>query len=72
MVVNGTLLLALAVLVFVPVRFIYPSRTPGWRIPTNVLGALWGIVVWLGMYYVVLPLVGMGQVARSVPLAMAA
>ena len=45
MVVNGTLLLAFAVLVFVPVRFIYPSRTPAWRIPTNVLGALWGIAM---------------------------
>ena len=45
MVVNGTLLLAFAVLVFVPVRFIYPSRTPAWRVPTNVLGALWGIAM---------------------------
>ena len=27
---------------------------------TVLLGALWGIVVWLGMYYVVLPLVGLG------------
>jgi len=45
MVVNGTLLLAFAVLVFVPVRFIYPTRTPFWRIPTNVLGALWGIAM---------------------------
>ncbi len=34
---------------------------------TVVLGALWGIVVWLGMYYVVLPLVGLANVARSVP-----
>ena len=45
MVVNGTPLLAFAVLVFVPVRFIYPSRTPFWRLATNVLGALWGIAM---------------------------
>jgi hypothetical protein len=31
------------------------------------LGALWGIVVWLGMFYLVLPLVGMGGTAQKVP-----
>jgi len=38
---------------------------------TVVAGALWGLVVWVGMYYVVLPLVGLAEVARSVPVAMA-
>ncbi len=38
---------------------------------TVIAGALWGIVVWVGMYYVVLPIVGLGEVARSVPIAMA-
>ncbi len=38
---------------------------------TVVLGALWGIVVWLGMYYVILPLVGLSSVARSVPIGAA-
>ncbi len=32
-------------------------------------GVLWGIVTWIGMYYIVLPLVGMGDVAMSVPIA---
>jgi hypothetical protein len=32
---------------------------------TMLLGALWGIVVWLGMYYVVLPLVGLGEMVRT-------
>jgi hypothetical protein len=41
------------------------------RAATLGLGALWGIVVWLGMYYVVLPLVGLGEMARSVPVGMA-
>jgi len=42
---NAAILLALAVLVFVPIRYIYPSRTPVWRVPTNALGALWGIAI---------------------------
>jgi hypothetical protein len=38
---------------------------------TVVAGAVWGIVVWIGMYYVVLPLAGMGDVPRHVPIAQA-
>jgi phosphatidylcholine synthase len=40
--VNGVVLLVLAVFVFVPIRYIYPSRTPVMQWPTNVLGVLWG------------------------------
>ena len=43
--VNGAILLALAVLVFVPLRFVYPSRTPAYRWLTNVLGAIWGVTL---------------------------
>jgi hypothetical protein len=39
---------------------------------TVVLGLAWGLVVWLGMYYVVLPLLGLGELAARVPPAMAA
>jgi hypothetical protein len=38
---------------------------------TVLAGALWGIVVWLGMYYAVLPLVGAGEVTRSTPVVQA-
>lgn len=38
---------------------------------TLVGGALWGIVVWLGMYYVVLPIVGLAELARMAPVGMA-
>jgi hypothetical protein len=38
---------------------------------TLFAGAFWGIIVWLGMYYVVLPLIGAGQVARSTPVGSA-
>jgi phosphatidylcholine synthase len=49
---NALILLALSVMVFVPIRYVYPSRTPIWRLPTNVLGVLWGasIVVMLWQY----------------------
>ena len=47
---NAIVLLALAIMVFMPIRFVYPSRTPKWRAVTVTLGVLWGIalltVVW--------------------------
>ncbi|MSO83031.1 MAG: CDP-diacylglycerol O-phosphatidyltransferase [Acidobacteria bacterium] len=43
--VNAGILLVLAALVFVPVRYIYPSRTLAWRGPTLALGALWGALM---------------------------
>jgi hypothetical protein len=38
---------------------------------TVAWGALWGVVVWLGMFYVVLPIVGAGQVAKMMPVPLA-
>ena len=43
--VNAWVLMILCVLVFVPIRFVYPSRTPVLRVLTNVLGASWALVV---------------------------
>jgi phosphatidylcholine synthase len=43
--VNGTILLALAAMVFVPIRYVYPSRTPVLRWLTNLLCAIWGILI---------------------------
>ena len=43
--VNTAVLLGLAVLVFVPFRYVYPSRTTQWQVPTNVLGVLWAIAL---------------------------
>ena len=43
--VNAAILLAFAVMVFVPVRYIYPSRTTILPRATNVLGAVWGAMV---------------------------
>jgi phosphatidylcholine synthase len=39
---NVAILLVLALLVFVPIKYVYPSRTPMWQWPTNVLGVAWG------------------------------
>jgi phosphatidylcholine synthase len=32
-------------MVFVPIRYVYPSRTPVLRGLTNVLGAIWGVLI---------------------------
>jgi phosphatidylcholine synthase len=42
---NGALLLALVVLVFVRIGWIYPSRTPVLQTLTNVLGAIWAVMM---------------------------
>jgi phosphatidylcholine synthase len=40
--INAFLIIALAILVFVPIKYVYPSRSPRFRSQINVLGALWG------------------------------
>ena len=42
---NAMILLVLAALVFVPIRYVYPSRTPQWRLVTVLLGLAWGITL---------------------------
>jgi phosphatidylcholine synthase len=42
---NAAFLAALAVFVFVPIRYVYPSRTVAWRSMTMVLGILWGVLL---------------------------
>jgi len=39
--VNAAILALFAALVFVPIRYVYPSRTPAWSVVTNVGGAMW-------------------------------
>jgi phosphatidylcholine synthase len=43
--VNAAILIGLAVLVFVPIRFVYPSRMTVLRGPTNALGAVWAVLL---------------------------
>jgi hypothetical protein len=37
------------------------------RATTVAAGLLWGLVVWAGMFYVVLPILGLGRMAHAVP-----
>jgi phosphatidylcholine synthase len=43
--INAFLIIALSILVFVPIKYIYPSRSPRFRASVNLLGGLWGIAV---------------------------
>jgi len=42
--VNAVILVALAVLVFVPIRYIYPSRTTTLMVPTLVIGTIGAVL----------------------------
>jgi phosphatidylcholine synthase len=43
--VNAAILVGLAVMVFVPIRYLYPSRGAAYQMLTNVLGVIWGILM---------------------------
>lgn len=43
--INAFAILFLSVLVFIPIKYIYPSRSPHFRSLTNSLGVLWGVTV---------------------------
>ena len=48
---NAAVLLLFVALVFVPIGYIYPSRTSAWQVPTVALGTLWAVlmagIVWM-------------------------
>ena len=43
--VNAAILLVLAALVFVPIRYVYPSRTPVLQPVTLTLGVIWAVLM---------------------------
>ena len=49
--VNGFAIIILSLLVFIPVKYIYPSRSPLLRVWTNSFGSLWGIAIVLIIYW---------------------
>jgi phosphatidylcholine synthase len=49
--INAFTILLLSVLVFVPIKYIYPSRSPHFRLLTNTLGILWGLAVLTIIYW---------------------
>jgi len=60
-VVNGGIVVAFSLAVFVPVRYVYPSRTPTLRRLTMGLGAAWGAA----MVYALAELARLGTVPRA-------
>lgn len=43
--VNAAILVVCAALVLVPIRYVYPSRTPMWRTLTIILGVVWALLM---------------------------
>jgi phosphatidylcholine synthase len=48
--INAALLVGLAILVFVPIRYVYPSRTRTLKVPTLVLGTVWAIAMVIAIW----------------------
>lgn len=48
--INAFAMIVLSLLVFVPVKYVYPSRSPLFRGVTNSLGALWALLLLLIIY----------------------
>jgi phosphatidylcholine synthase len=48
--VNAGILVVFAVLVFVPIRYVYPSRTVRWQAPTIGLGVAWAVLMVLMLW----------------------
>ena len=49
--INGFSIILLSLLVFVPIKYIYPSRSPHFQILTNSLGVLWAIAIFLIIHW---------------------
>jgi phosphatidylcholine synthase len=65
---NAFVVIALGILVFVPIRYIYPSRSPRLRVLTNSLGVLWAMAVLLLIYWLPEPPRLLALVSLSFPL----
>jgi phosphatidylcholine synthase len=48
--INLVVLLVLVVLVFIPIRYIYPSRMSVLRVTTNLLGVTWSVLMLLMLW----------------------
>ena len=42
---NAAILVTFIVLVFIPIRYVYPSRTPILQLSTNVLAGIWSALM---------------------------
>jgi phosphatidylcholine synthase len=48
--VNAAVLATFVILVFIPIRYVYPSRTPVLRLFTNVTGGIWSALMLLMLW----------------------
>ena len=65
--INAFATLALSVMVFVPIRYVYPSRSPYLRTPTIVLGAVWGVMLALIIYQLPEPSIKLAIASLAFP-----
>jgi len=47
---NAFVVMILSILIFVPIKYIYPSRSPRFRAQTIFFGVLWGLALWFILY----------------------
>ncbi len=64
---NGVLIILLSVMVFVPVRYLYPSRNPVLQGLTIALGATWGALCFVVVYYLPEPSYGLALASLFFP-----
>ena len=66
--INGVLVCVLSVLVFVPIRYVYPTRTLPFRTLTNVLGAIWVLFLLIMIWQLPTPAVGLVVLSLYYPI----
>lgn len=64
---NGFLILVFCALVFVPIKYLYPSRSPVLRGLTNGLGIVWGVLVLILIYKLPDPPMAVAFVSLAFP-----
>ena len=64
---NGLLVIVLSVMVFVPIRYLYPSRNAVLRGLTLTLGGIWGVLCLVVVYYLPDPPYGLAAASLFFP-----
>jgi phosphatidylcholine synthase len=65
--INAFAILFLAVLIFVPIKYVYPSRSPYFRALTNTIGSLWALAALVVVYLLPEPPRGLIFVSLAFP-----
>lgn len=64
---NALLVIVLSVMVFVPIRYLYPSRNPLLQGLTITLGVVWGVLCFVVVYFLPDPPYGLAVVSLFFP-----